>query len=65
MEGANLELKGKQRRSEEELNRLKSWFVPKLEEAKKVQKEVLNELKYIRQDAALLPAMFRQEAIFR
>lgn len=26
---------------------------------------MLNELKYIRQDAALLPAMFRQEAVFR
>lgn len=36
-------------------------MIPRLENLEKVQKEVLVELKRIRQDADLLPEMFRNE----
>jgi len=44
---------------------LENWLKPKLKETKKYQKELAAELVKIRQDAELLPSMFRAEAQFR
>lgn len=44
---------------------LESWLKPKLKETKRYQKELAGELLKIRQDAELLPSMFRAEAKFR
>jgi len=44
---------------------LKTWYIPKIKETRKYQKEIAEELERIRQDAELLPSMFREEAVFR
>lgn len=44
---------------------LENWLKPKLKETKRYQKELAIELNKIRQDAELLPSMFRAEAQFR
>jgi chromosome segregation ATPase len=44
---------------------LENWLQPKLKETKRYQKELGVELNKIRQDAELLPSMFRAEAQFR
>ena len=44
---------------------LESWLKPKLNEVKKFQRELAEEVNKIRQDAELLPSMFRAEAQFR
>jgi chromosome segregation ATPase len=44
---------------------LENWLKPKLKETKRYQKELAAELNKIRQDAELLPSMFRAEAQFR
>lgn len=44
---------------------LENWLKPKLKETKKYQRELAAELNRIRQDAELLPSMFRAEAQFR
>lgn len=49
----------------EEKKNLENWLKPKLKETKKYQRELATELNKIRQDAELLPSMFRAEAQFR
>ena len=44
---------------------LENWLKPKLNDTKKYQKTLASELNKIRQDAELLPSMFRAEAQFR
>lgn len=44
---------------------LEDWLKPKLNETKRYQKELAAEVNKIRQDAELLPSMFRAEAQFR
>jgi len=39
--------------------------LPKIKETRKFQNELFDELEKIRQDAELLPTMFRAEAVFR
>ena len=45
--------------------RLKTWYIPRLKETKKYQKELAAELEKIKSDAELLPSMFRAEARIR
>lgn len=54
-----------QKTSDDERNRLKTWYIPRLTETRKYQKELTDELVKIKQDAELLPSMFRAEAVFR
>ena len=54
-----------QKTSEDERNRLKTWYIPRLKETRKYQKDLAAELEKIKQDAELLPSMFRAEAVFR
>ena len=58
-------LKTEKKALDEELNRLKQWYIPRLQKTKQYQKEIAQELEMIRQDAELLPQMFRHEAVFR
>ena len=51
------------REVEEKANKYESSYVPKLKETKKYQKELYSELERIRNDAELLPWMFRAEAV--
>jgi len=44
---------------------LENWLKPKLNDTKKYQRMLASELNKIRQDAELLPSMFRAEAQFR
>ena len=44
---------------------MSQWYVPRLEKTIKFQKELSDELQHIREDAELLPSMFRQEAADR
>ena len=53
------------REVEEKANKYESSYVPKLKETKKYQKELYSELERIRNDAELLPWMFRAEAVQR
>ena len=53
------------RDAEDKANRYENFYIPKMKETRKFQKEVYNELEKIRQDAELLPSMFRAEAVFR
>lgn len=50
---------------EEKANKYESNYIPKLRETKKFQKEIYGELERIRNDAELLPWMFRAEAVQR
>ena len=50
--------------SDENVSRLENQYIPKLKETKKFQNE-LYELCKIKDDAELLPGMFRAEALFR
>jgi len=47
------------------VNRLENIYIPKIKETKKFQSELYDELSRIKQDAELLPGMFRAEAVFR
>ena len=51
--------------SEEKVQRFENWYIPKLKDTRKYQKEIYDELEKIRQDAELLPSMFRAEVAFR
>lgn len=48
---------------EEKANKYENNYIPKLKETKKFQKEIFGELERIRNDAELLPWMFRAEAV--
>lgn len=65
MEGLQIKLKHQLKNSEDERNRLKTWYIPRLKETRKYQKDLAEELEKIKQDAELLPSMFRAEALFR
>jgi hypothetical protein len=58
-------LKHEKKALDEELTKLKQWYFPKLKKTKEYQKEIAAELDMIRNDAELLPQMFRHEAVFR
>mmetsp|Transcript_12873 Transcript_12873/g.1957 ORF Transcript_12873/g.1957 Transcript_12873/m.1957 type:complete len:109 (-) Transcript_12873:352-678(-) len=49
----------------ERLNRLSSDVLPRLTRIEETHSTILDELKNIRQDAELLPGMFRKEAIMK
>lgn len=53
------------RESNEKNKQLEGWWIPKLKDTRAKQKEIYEELEKIRQDASLLPSMFRAEAVFR
>ena len=59
------QLKAKLRMSDENVSRLENQYIPKLKETKKFQNELYDELCKIKDDAELLPGMFRAEALFR
>lgn len=59
------EFKMKHKIAEEERQKLKQVILPKMNDTKKVQKEIREELEKIKGDAELLPSMFRAEAVFR
>jgi chromosome segregation ATPase len=68
--GANLDviiagLKASNKQKDEEISHLKNQYLPKIKDTKKFQNEIYDELERIRQDSALLPSMFRAEAVFR
>ena len=48
---------------EEKATKYENNYLPKLKETKKYQKEIYTELERIRNDAELLPWMFRAEAV--
>jgi hypothetical protein len=64
-EAYSIKLKHQLKTSDDERNRLKTWYIPRLKETRKYQKELALELDKIRSDAELLPSMFRAEAVFR
>lgn len=64
-EAYSIKLKHQLKTSDDERNRLKTWYIPRLKETRKYQKELAMELDKIRSDAELLPGMFRAEAMFR
>ena len=53
------------RDSEDKVTKFENWYYPKLKDTRKYQKEIYDELEKIRQDAELLPSMFRAEVAFR
>jgi len=65
LESHQSQLKAQLRKAEEDINRLENQYIPKIKETKKFQQELYDELEKIRQDAELLPTMFRAEAVFR
>lgn len=65
MEGHQQNLKTQLRKAEEDISRLENQYLPKIKETKKFQQELYDELEQIRNDAELLPSMFRAEAVFR
>jgi len=65
MQGANIKLQHQFKTADEERNRLKTWYIVRLRETIKYQKELAEECDKIRSDAELLPSMFRAEAVFR
>ena len=44
---------------------MKGFILPKLQDTKKYQRDLAEELEKIKGDAELLPNMFRAEAVFR
>lgn len=53
------------RDAEEKNTKYEMWYLPKLRETKKYQKEIYSELERLKNDAELLPWMFRAEAVQR
>lgn len=60
-----VELRIKLKDSEDRCNKLDNFYIPKIKETRAFQKNLYDELERIKIDAALLPAMFRAEAVFR
>ena len=65
LESKSIKIQHQFKTADEERNRLKTWYIPRLKETKKYQKELANDLDKIKSDAELLPSMFRSEAMFR
>jgi chromosome segregation ATPase len=65
LNSVSIKLKHELKTADDERNRLKTWYIPRLKETRKYQKELYMELDKIRSDAELLPSMFRAEAMFR
>ena len=65
MRSEKFQLKKKIRDVEEKANKYENNYIPKLKETKNFQKEIYHELERIRNDAELLPWMFRAEAVQR
>lgn len=63
--GNNAKLKHDLKLANDQKKSLENWLKPKLNEVKRFQKELAEEVNRIRQDAELLPSMFRAEAQFR
>ena len=61
----SLSLKSQLKDSEEKVTKYQNYYVPKLKDTTKFQKEIYNEIEKIKQDAELLPSMFRAEVAFR
>lgn len=62
LESENARLKQEMQDADSKLSKFNNFALPKIEETERLQKELLQELKQIRQDADLLPGMFRNEA---
>jgi chromosome segregation ATPase len=65
LETENLQLKQHSKQTETKLGKINEMYLPRLEEAEKLHKELSAEIRNIRQDAELLPGMFRNEAIMK
>ena len=65
LESHQSQLKIKLKKAEDQVAQLQNQYLPKIKETKKFQNELYDELEKIRQDAELLPTMFRAEALFR
>jgi hypothetical protein len=51
--------------AEDKISKYDSFYMPRLRDTKKYQKELSDNIEQISQDAELLPSMFRAEAAFR
>jgi cell shape-determining protein MreC len=56
------QLKAKLRDAEERNSKYENYYIPRIKETRKFHNEIYDELEKIRQDAELLPSMFRAEA---
>ena len=65
LESHQLQLKSQLKESEEKVTKYQNYYVPKLKDTTKFQKEIYGEIEKIKQDAELLPSMFRAEVAFR
>lgn len=65
LETENLQLKQHAKQIEGKLGKINEIYLPRLEEAEKLHSELSIEIKNIRQDAELLPGMFRNEAFMK
>ncbi|CAG9311364.1 unnamed protein product [Blepharisma stoltei] len=65
LESENLHLAQHAKQLEAQLAKINETFLPRLEEAEKIHAELIQEIKNIRQDAELLPGMFRNEAFMK
>ena len=65
LETENLQLKQHAKQIEGKLGKINEIYLPRLEEAEKLHSELSLEIKNIRQDAELLPGMFRNEAFMK
>ena len=65
LETENLQLKQHGKLIESKLGKINEVYLPRLEEAEKLHSELSLEIKNIRQDAELLPGMFRNEAFMK
>jgi len=51
--------------AEDKLSKYDNFYLPRLRDTRKYQKELSDNIEQISQDAELLPSMFRAEAAFR
>ena len=65
LETENLQLKQHTKQIESKLGKINEVYLPRLEEAEKLHAELSVEIRNIRQDAELLPGMFRNEAFMK
>lgn len=65
LETENMQLKQHAKQIESKLGKINEIYLPRLEEAEKLHAELSLEIKNIRQDAELLPGMFRNEAFMK
>ena len=65
LESHQVQLKTQLREADERIGRDDNWYHPRLKETRRYQKELADALEKIKQDAELLPDMFRAEAKYR